>query len=52
MGALAQFYQLNARRDAVRLVVAGAMFALLKWQATQWYARGVVEFVLWRMGAE
>ena len=27
----------------------GALFAALKWQATQWYARGVVELVLWQM---
>ena len=32
------------------MLLAGALFAALKWQATQLYARGVVELVLWQMG--
>ena len=32
-----------------RLLMAGGLFAALKWQATHWYARGVVELVLWQM---
>ena len=32
-------------------LLAGALFAALKWQATQLYARAVVELVLWQMGA-
>lgn len=50
MLALRQFYLLDARRDAGRLLLAGALFAVLKWQATALYARGVVEAVLWQMG--
>ena len=50
MLALQQFYLLDARRDGWRLLAAGALFAVLKWQATALYARGVVEFVLWQMG--
>ena len=50
MLALRQFYLLDVRRDGWRLLAAGAMFAVLKWQATALYARGVVEFVLWQMG--
>lgn len=49
MVALRQFFVLD-RRDAGRLLLAGALFAGLKWQTTQWYARGVVELVLWQMG--
>lgn len=50
MLALRQFYLLDVRRDAVRLLLAGALFAVLKWQATALYARGMVEIVLWQMG--
>ena len=39
------------RRDGWRLLLAGALFAAFKWQATQLYARAVVELVLWQMGA-
>ena len=50
MLALRQFFLLDLRRDAGWLLLAGALFAGLKWQATQLYARGVVELVLWQMG--
>ena len=50
MLALRQFFLLDPRRDAGWLLLAGALFAGLKWQATQLYARGVVELVLWQMG--
>ena len=50
MVALRQFFVVDLRRDGWRLLLAGALFAALKWQATQWYARGVVELVLWQMG--
>ena len=33
-----------------RLLLAGGLFAVLKWQATALYARAVVELVLWQMG--
>ena len=48
--ALRQFFLLDLRRDVGWLLLAGALFAGLKWQATQLYARGVVELVLWQMG--
>ena len=51
MVALRQFLVLDWRRDGWRLLLAGALFAALKWQATQLYARAVVELVLWQMGA-
>lgn len=51
MVALRQFLVLDLRRDGWRLLLAGALFAALKWQATQLYARAVVELVLWQMGA-
>ena len=50
MVALRQFFALPWRQGAWRLLLAGALFAALKWQATQWYARGVVELVMWQMG--
>lgn len=53
MRALAQFYLLGLRdwrQGAWRLLLAGLLYAVLKWQATALYARGVVEFVLWQMG--
>ena len=50
MRALGQFYLLDWRREGWRLLAAGALYAVLKWQATALYARGVVEFVLWQMG--
>jgi hypothetical protein len=50
MVALRQFFGVNLRHDGWRLLLAGALFAALKWQATQWYARSVVELVLWQMG--
>lgn len=49
MVALRQFFMLGLRHDGWRLLLAGAVFAALKWQATQWYARAVVELVLWQM---
>lgn len=52
MAALRQFYRLDGWQGGWRLLLAGGLFALLKWQATQLYARGVVEFVLWRLGAQ
>ena len=51
MMALRQFFLVDIRREGWRLVLAGVLFALFKWQATQLYARGVVELVLWQMGA-
>src|SRR3989344_894721 len=51
MVALRQFLVLDWRRDGWRLLLAGALFAALKWQATQLYARAVVELVLCQMGA-
>ena len=51
MVALRQFFVLDWRRDGWRLLLAGALFAAFKWQATQLYARAVVELVLWQMGA-
>ena len=41
----------DLRRDGGWLLLAGALFAGFKWQATKLYARGVVELVLWQMGA-
>ncbi len=49
MAALRGFFQLRLPQGGARLLLAGALFALLKWQATQWYARAVVEVVLWQM---
>ena len=51
MVALRQFFVLDLRRDGAWLLLAGALFAGFKWQATKLYARGVVELVLWQMGA-
>ena len=51
MVALRQFFGLRLRPDGARLLLAGALFAGLKWQATRLYARAVVEVVLWQMGA-
>lgn len=51
IGALRQFFLAELRRDGWRLVLAGALFALLKWQATQLYAHAVVAWVLWQRGA-
>ncbi|MBB6562056.1 hypothetical protein HNP48_004765 [Acidovorax soli] len=50
MVALCQFYLVDLRREGWRLLLAGALFALLKWQTTALYARAVVELVLWQMG--
>ena len=50
MLALRQFFVLDLRRDGLRLLLAGGLFAVLKWQATALYARAVVELVLWQMG--
>ncbi|QTD44174.1 DUF3667 domain-containing protein [Ottowia testudinis] len=50
MVALKQFFLVDVRREGWRLLAAGALFAGLKWQATQLYARGVVELVMWQMG--
>lgn len=50
MVALKQFFLVDVRREGWRLLAAGALFAVLKWQATQLYARGVVELVMWQMG--
>lgn len=49
MVALRQFFQVDLRQEGWRLLMAGGLFAALKWQATHWYARGVVELVLWQM---
>lgn len=51
MVALRQFYLIDPLREGWRLLLAGMLFAVLKWQATQLYARGVVELVLWQMSA-
>lgn len=50
MLALRQFFVQDLRRDGLRLLLAGGLFAVLKWQATALYARAVVELVLWQMG--
>ena len=50
MVALKQFFLVDMRRDGWRLLLAGALFAAGKWAATQAYARGVVELVMWQMG--
>lgn len=51
MSALQQFFLAELRRDGWRLVLAGALFALIKWLATQLYAHAVVALVLWQMEA-
>ena len=50
MLALRQFFVLDLRRDGLRLLLDGGLFAVLKWQATALYARAVVELVLRQMG--
>ena len=50
MVAQKQFFLVNLRQDGWRLLVAGALFAVLKWEATKLYAKGVVELVVWQMG--
>ena len=44
--AFRQFFQLEWRRDAVRLLAAGALFASLKWLLVLAYAQAVVRIVL------
>lgn len=51
MVALSQFYRIDLLREGWRLVLAGMLFAVLKWQATQLYAQGIVELVLWQMSS-